>query len=901
MNRIPILEPFVSWLLQTSWQASVLALFVLLLQRIFRRRLDARWVYALWALVLIRLLAPGLPESPSSVYHFTSVPSSPSVWMEPAPPSPLQIQVESIAPPAPRLSPLGILSICWFAGALAVALISLALHLRLGQKLRRARPVQDSQIQALLQSCASELGITRPPQAVVFPFISSPAVAGLWRPRLLLPENLLPRFSTPELRFIFLHELAHLKRGDLAVQWLLTLLQIFHWFNPVLWFAFSRIRQDREAATDALVLSRTGETSRRDYGNTLLKLLEQFEHRNSLAGIVGILENKGPLQKRILHISRFTRGAHRWSLLAAVLLAGATLFFLTSPEVKSPAPEPGTALRKEDARVFWDKICNLPLGPVRCDSISLRDLCRLVENQFRQKDPDQIPFSLKIRELNQASALPVTLDLPNPTVWEVLQELEKRYGVFRIEGKTELTLALRGPEENSFRKKAAETVISARFNSTPAFEALESIRRLALAGGFSFEIKGNENVPAGSPITVDLENYPVEKAVHAVAFLGGFGVKREENQSFYSLDVSRFENAPHVLIETRLVKVPSQKIKMEKVAQKFLSAGLAGLEKIPGVELLAAPSVSGPAIGSIRLEIPLPGENDSMIINASTMVAGQNLNLSAGLLIMRQTGEILEEIRGNWVQKNGQQFMIGPAMESKEKGRSFDLFPVLTATLVDPLSGGSPLLPTRPSYGTTTLKTIHAKNQPRQIEITAKLLEISLSALSPSEIKAFRQAVEENNIPRLLLLGTKNANMLSCPNLVVLENNPGKIEVVREYRFPVGYEKTAGNPMTPTEFFTVPVGVTLDVKAKSQEEGIMLAGHLQVRQLEEMTLKETNAGNAFSVKEAHFNVLLPDGALRIASRFPSTEKQTLEEKGKKEVRLVEKEMILMIGAKQPGL
>jgi beta-lactamase regulating signal transducer with metallopeptidase domain len=59
-------------------------------------------------------------------------------------------------------------------------------------------------------------------------------------------------FSTEELRFVFLHELAHVRRRDILMSWLMALLQVVHWFNPLVWFAFSRWRADRELACDAL-------------------------------------------------------------------------------------------------------------------------------------------------------------------------------------------------------------------------------------------------------------------------------------------------------------------------------------------------------------------------------------------------------------------------------------------------------------------------------------------------------------------------------------------------------------------------------------------------------------------------------------------------------------------------
>src|SRR5277367_2656481 len=64
------LESIFSWVLTASWQASVLALLVLVAQATLGRRLNPRWRYALWLLVVLRLVLPSLPESPFSLFRF---------------------------------------------------------------------------------------------------------------------------------------------------------------------------------------------------------------------------------------------------------------------------------------------------------------------------------------------------------------------------------------------------------------------------------------------------------------------------------------------------------------------------------------------------------------------------------------------------------------------------------------------------------------------------------------------------------------------------------------------------------------------------------------------------------------------------------------------------------------
>ena len=89
----------------------------------------------------------------------------------------------------------------------------------------------------------------------------------------LLPPGAIESLGSQRLRHVFMHELAHLKRKDVLVNWLMATLQVLHWFNPLIWYAFYRIRAERELACDAIVLSRAGLEDSPEYGKTIVHLL----------------------------------------------------------------------------------------------------------------------------------------------------------------------------------------------------------------------------------------------------------------------------------------------------------------------------------------------------------------------------------------------------------------------------------------------------------------------------------------------------------------------------------------------------------------------------------------------------------------------------------------------------
>jgi beta-lactamase regulating signal transducer with metallopeptidase domain len=227
-----------------------------------------------------------------------------------------------------RLSWPRILFLCWSIGAAALIARILFTCRQLSRVLADAKEVSETTVLHLFTGCADELGVKAPVRLVESRSVSSPLIHGFLRPRLLLPIGLSEDLSWDELRFVLLHELAHVKRRDILQNWLGTLLQIVHWFNPLIWLAFARWRADRELACDALALETAGAEKKCEYGRTILRLLEASPRVLRAPAMVGILEDKRQLRERIAMIAAFAPG-RRWSFLAILLLFALGLAGLT--------------------------------------------------------------------------------------------------------------------------------------------------------------------------------------------------------------------------------------------------------------------------------------------------------------------------------------------------------------------------------------------------------------------------------------------------------------------------------------------------------------------------------------------------------------------------------------------
>jgi beta-lactamase regulating signal transducer with metallopeptidase domain len=321
-------------LLKTSAQASILIVLVLAAQWICGRRLQPRWRCALWLLVLLRLALPWTIPSPASLFNVLKLPAA----AQPAPAEPIHGPV--VDRPVSQATRIPVtaasakkhwLAWLWAEGALFVAGCAGFGHYRIHRQVMRQRPVTDGRTLDLLEDCKALMGVVTPLTLIELKGIESPTLFGFLRPRLLLPTGLTSSFSREELRHVFLHELAHIKRHDILAGWLMLALQTIHWFNPLVWLAFHRLRVDRELACDAMALSYARPGENELYGLTIIKLLERFGRAVWAPGLAGILENKKQMKERITMIAKFHK-TERGLAPAICLLAGLGVVTLTDAQ-----------------------------------------------------------------------------------------------------------------------------------------------------------------------------------------------------------------------------------------------------------------------------------------------------------------------------------------------------------------------------------------------------------------------------------------------------------------------------------------------------------------------------------------------------------------------------------------
>ena len=254
---------------------------------------------------------------------------------------------------------------------------------RLTRQLRRQQPFAEPRIMALLESCKNLLGVERPVTVLAAETFSTPALFGSLRPRLLIPEEMLLHLDDRELRLIFLHELTHLRRGDILVNWAMIFLRSLHWFNPAVWLAMKRLRAEQELACDAAVMARLAPDERRLYGDTLIKLLEDFSASTFCPGLVPFITNKQIIKRRIAMISKF-QPASRFALLVSVaLLIAVGCFTFTRAADKTQYPPNNSTVQPVPTSNNNESGSMLENSAARLPNIVTAEKARTIESKER--------------------------------------------------------------------------------------------------------------------------------------------------------------------------------------------------------------------------------------------------------------------------------------------------------------------------------------------------------------------------------------------------------------------------------------------------------------------------------------------------------------------------------------
>ncbi|HGG0585756.1 MULTISPECIES: M56 family metallopeptidase [Bacillus] len=353
------LPHFFDWLIETSLMASILVGFILCIKVLFRNKLPPRWQYMLWIVLMIRLLLPWSPDSSYSIYSLLSYSSSVSEVIPKNMPatenivnieSDRKVELESnskmvtkTSEPEVKVSSekqttfslYKLALYVWLAGVIILAAITFLTNRRLYSYIKKQPDITDEQVATVFNCCKQSMKMKKAVSLRLAGKIASPTVFSFFRPKVLLSKKHMKVLNEQQLQYVFYHELAHIKRNDVAVNWIMYSLILLNWFNPILWYAYFCMREDQELACDAYALTFIDKEEQIAYGHTIITLLQHYSYQ--VPSLANLSRNKRTLKRRIIMIKKFQKKSYRLSLLgviAIVAIASLSLFNARTTEGK---------------------------------------------------------------------------------------------------------------------------------------------------------------------------------------------------------------------------------------------------------------------------------------------------------------------------------------------------------------------------------------------------------------------------------------------------------------------------------------------------------------------------------------------------------------------------------------
>ncbi|WP_255291805.1 M56 family metallopeptidase, partial [Bacillus wiedmannii] len=352
---------------------SILVGLILCIKVLFRNKLTPRWQYMLWIILIIRLVLPWSPDSSYSIYSVltykkddafissrnpvanfltkermqelkdvddTKVLTKEDTYTSNSTKTAQANKTQTGMNEKQDDETIPFYTICmyfWLTGVILLSVATFIMNRRLLLYIKKQPVITDEKIVQIFEKCKQSMSIQRNIPLFVSGKVSSPTVFGFIRPKLLLSTVHIKILDEQQLRYIFYHELAHIKRRDVGVNWLMHGLLILNWFNPILWYAYSCMREDQELACDALALTCINSEEQIAYGHTIISLLEHYSGYYQVPIVANFSKNKRMLKRRILMIKKFKKNSYRWSALGVVAVIAVSSVSLLNARADKPA------------------------------------------------------------------------------------------------------------------------------------------------------------------------------------------------------------------------------------------------------------------------------------------------------------------------------------------------------------------------------------------------------------------------------------------------------------------------------------------------------------------------------------------------------------------------------------
>ncbi len=263
-----------------------------------------------------------------------------------------------------------ILPAIWLLGTISFIATFLSGIRKINKRITR-NVYRDERIQNILREAKNQLHIKKKVKIILQKYKKVPSIFGIFNPSILITEQMLDE-DNETIKYIFLHELSHYKRKDILFNFILLCVLSIHWFNPIVWFLFKKIRQDIEIGADELASKGLNKDEVKQYGMVLINLLRSRIEENYTASMLCMSDTGKNMERRILMIKRKSTSIIL-SIILLIIIAGvvAGVVFIKVENVeelpsfsdisifpKNDNAEPITEEEKTEISEYIDEICN---------------------------------------------------------------------------------------------------------------------------------------------------------------------------------------------------------------------------------------------------------------------------------------------------------------------------------------------------------------------------------------------------------------------------------------------------------------------------------------------------------------------------------------------------------------
>lgn len=311
-----------------------------------------------------------------------------------------------------------IVNIVRMSGACFMFLFIIINHMKHSKIYKAAIPISNDNFIRL----QNQFGFSRDIKIKESDRVLTPLTYGILMPIIILPKDFL-RIKEEQIKYVFAHELTHIKNFDVIKKWVLVITLCIYWFNPFVWIMYLLANRDIEICCDESVIQYFGRDKKASYALTLLL----FEEKKNDCYYLSSYFCKLSTQERILSIMKGKKTTIVTLSIAFVLVIVVGLIFATSVQnkeemikIESKGNEEQKGIVKEEYTTYMES------STVMKGSIQEELVTYTAGNQNETQLSENQEFILYIKDAGEIKSM-IDVSIDNKVKRAKINSTNRRY------------------------------------------------------------------------------------------------------------------------------------------------------------------------------------------------------------------------------------------------------------------------------------------------------------------------------------------------------------------------------------------------------------------------------------------------------------------------------------------